>query len=110
MFPGSMPSVANRSWTSGILRILSTSACRRSTMAGGVPAGAKIACHETTSKPGTPASCMVGTSGRLGTRFAVDTASARTRPLAMCGAATTVVSNISELVAITSWIAGPLPL
>jgi hypothetical protein len=34
---------------SGSRRILPISLCRRSTIAFGVPAGAKIACHETTS-------------------------------------------------------------
>ena len=38
---------------------------------------------------------MVGTLGRLLTRFVDVTASARTLPDWMCGAATTVVSNIS---------------
>ena len=47
----------------------------------------------------------------LGTRLADVTASARSLPLSMCGPATTVVSNImSTWPAITSWIAGALPL
>ena len=34
-------------------------------IAGGVPAGANSANHEVTSKPGNPASIMVGTSGAV---------------------------------------------
>ncbi len=37
-------------------------------------------CQEVTTKSGTPASAMVGTSGRVGKRCAEVTASARIRP------------------------------
>ena len=67
------------------------------TMASGVPVGAKIACHEVTSKsprPLMPDSATVGTSLSASSRCLEVTASARSFPLWICGAATTVVSNI----------------
>ena len=58
-----------------------------------------------------PDSATVGTSGIEARRLGEVTAMARSLPLWMCGAATTVVSNImSTWPPITSWIAGPLPL
>ncbi|MNV01778.1 hypothetical protein D3C71_919960 [compost metagenome] len=109
-----MPKPLSLSCISGVARILRISVCRRSTTGGGVPAGTKIACHDTTSKscrPGTPDSATVGTSGIEARRLAEVTAMARSLPLWMCGPATTVVSNImSTCPPITSWIAGPLPL
>ncbi|MOA14144.1 hypothetical protein D3C78_1342300 [compost metagenome] len=83
-------------------------------MASGVPWGAKMACQDVTSKsprPFTPDSATVGTSLSDSSRCLDVTASARSLPLWMCGAATTVVSNImSTCPPITSWMAGPLPL
>ena len=46
--------------------------------AGGVPAGARMPHHVVTSKPGTPASAIVGMSGNSGDRFAPVTASTGT--------------------------------
>ena len=61
------------------------SACSRSTIGFGVPAGATIICQEAKSKPGTPASATVGISGAIGSRVADDTPSARTLPSASSG-------------------------
>ena len=43
----------------------------------GVPAGAKMAFHEVTSKPGTPPSATVGTLGRDTERLMLEVPSAR---------------------------------
>ena len=48
-----------------------------------VPTGATSDAQVCHSKPGTPASAMVGTFGRSGERFAPGTPSARTRPALM---------------------------
>ena len=58
----------------------------------------------------SPDSFIVGTSGKLGLRFSPLTASARTLPALMCGAADGSESNIDgTLPAIVSCIAGPAP-
>ena len=99
---------------SGWARILRISSCRRVTTGVGVPAGTKMACQDCTWKSlssATPDSATVGTSGMEARRWGEVTAMARSLPLWMCGAATTVVSNImSTWPLITSWMAGPLPL
>jgi len=47
-----------------------------------------------------PASCMVGTSGRLEARLPLDTANARNFPARICGTDVITVSNMkSELAA-----------
>ena len=55
------------------------SASSRSTMGWGVPAGVISANQPVYSKPGTPASATVGTSGSSGERSLPVTASARRR-------------------------------
>ena len=80
-----MPRFVNSCVTSGSLKIARTSLFRSATISGGVPAGATIICQAADSKPAMPASCMVGTSGVAGERFAVDTASARSLPSRICG-------------------------
>ena len=62
-------------------------ALRRSTMALGVPVGAKSPNQVTTSKPPTPASATVGTSGNAVQRVLLVTASSRTLPLLTCPSA-----------------------
>ena len=78
-----------------------------------MPFGPKIANQNrnSTSAGGTPASCMVGTSGIAGERAGLVTASAltlplSTRPLVAC----TEVMVIGTWPAITSPIAWPPPL
>src|SRR5215207_5849793 len=60
---GARPKLASLSTVSGMARILATSVASRSTMALGVPGGARIACHDLTSKFGRPDSAKVGTFG-----------------------------------------------
>ncbi|MNV86245.1 hypothetical protein D3C71_1802600 [compost metagenome] len=99
---------------SGWASTLRISSCKRVTMGLGVFLGTKMACQDCTSKSlssGTPDSATVGTSGMDARRLADVTAMARSLPLWIWGAATTVVSNImSTWPLITSWMAGPLPL
>jgi hypothetical protein len=82
-----------------------------STMSRGVPVGARIPNHDDASKPGTPASAIVGTSGNAGARFVEVTAIARSLPALMCGIAEGRLSNM-----ICTWppsrsvIAGAEPL
>src|SRR5437899_3203351 len=45
-----------------------TASHSRSTTSRGVPVGASRPIHDTASKPGTPASATVGTSGKIGGR------------------------------------------
>jgi len=49
-------------------------------ISGGVLAGTNSAYHDDTSKPGIPDSAMVGSSGAVGKRFGVVTASPRSCP------------------------------
>ena len=77
----------------------SSSACRMAALslsitAGGVPAGAKMPSHALTSKPGTPDSAIVGSSGAPGKRRAVDTARPRTLPPFASGYAFGITSII----------------
>src|SRR5262249_37716897 len=57
--------------TSGIFSALAISACSRWMIGLGVPLGANTACHDDISKPGTPASAIVGVFGASGIRLAV---------------------------------------
>src|SRR5258707_15519104 len=57
---GSPPSRASRCLTSSVASTALSSLLRRSMIARGVPAGASNTDLCTTSKPGTPASAMVG--------------------------------------------------
>jgi len=47
-----MPIAISRSRTSDIAMMRTSSRLSRSTISGGVPAGARMLCHELTSKPG----------------------------------------------------------
>jgi hypothetical protein len=77
----SMPSDwPSRCCTAGSFSARTTSAFRRCTTSFGVPRGAYSACHDTISKPLTPASAMVGTSGSSDERLGDVTASARNLP------------------------------
>ena len=46
----------------------------------GVPAGARMPVHESTTNPGTPPSMKVGTSGSEVERFSLDVAMPFSRP------------------------------
>ena len=62
--------------TSGIAATALSSACSRSITGLGAAAGAQIIVQPTASKPGTPDSAIVGTSGNAGTRVVELTPSA----------------------------------
>jgi len=77
------------------------------TMSGGVWAGTNQPCQLEDSKPASPLSATVGTSGSAGERLAPATASARSVPAATCGRAVAIG-------AIATWIslvmrAGKIP-
>ena len=81
----SNPTLAIRSFASGLSMIERSSVLRRLTISGGVLAGANRAAHESMSKSVTPASCRVGTSGTSALRLIRVTASARNVPALTCG-------------------------
>ena len=62
----------------------------------GVADGTHKMVQPTASKPGTPASAIVGMSGAAGTRVVDVTPSARTLPAAICATTVPVSANISE--------------
>src|SRR4051812_32189335 len=92
----SSPCANNAAFTSGSASTLAVSALIRVTTAGGVPAGASKPNHDSISKPGSAASATVGTSGNMSERFGVETASARTLPLLICGCTPVTVTNSTE--------------
>ena len=63
-------------------------------MSGGVLAGMNSAYQDDTSNPGTPDSAMVGSSGAVGKRFAVVTASPRSWPVRTVCSSEPVVLNM----------------
>ena len=78
---------------------------------GGVPAGAISPNHVEMSKPGTPASAIVGRSGASFDRCDVVTASARSLPALTCTIAFARLSNMSWVSpASSAWVAGAAPL
>jgi hypothetical protein len=79
----SAPSAENRSLTAGWASTCPSAALSFSTMSRGVFAGARMPVTVLASKPGTPDSASVGTSGSAAARFAVVTAIARMRPALM---------------------------
>src|SRR5581483_704531 len=89
---------------------LRVSASSRATTSGGVPAVVARPVQPLTSKPGKPDSMNVGTPGSCGSRCAVATASARTRPARMCGRSGSADSTImSTLPATRALIAAAEP-
>ena len=73
--------------------IFARSPLMRLMMSGGVPRGATSAHQTLASKPGTPASIMVGTSGSAPERCGPVTASGRNFPALICGMAGTMSEN-----------------
>ena len=80
---GMVPIRTITSRTSGVAATALSSACSRSITGLGVADGAQIIVHPTESKPGTPDSAIVGTSGNAGTRAVELTPSGRTLPALM---------------------------
>src|SRR6185312_15464412 len=83
---GVAPSFSQAAFISGRETILVISRLSRSTIGLGVPAGAMKPTQSVAWKPGTPASAMVGTSGRMGERAVPVVPSARTMPPLIIGA------------------------
>ena len=81
---GEMPCRAMAACQSGAAVVRWIASASRASTGAGVPAGATTAHHATISVPATPASAMVGTSGRAGLRRCPETASARARPAWIC--------------------------
>ena len=108
---GSAPSAMSFARTSGVFRILVTSAFHFAIMAAGVPAGAKSPYHVEMSKPGRPASAIVGNSGTSVDRSAVVTASAFNLPALTWAIALARLSNMNCVSpASSAWVAGAPPL
>ena len=80
-------------------------------MSGGVAAGATSICQAAASKPGTPASAMVGMSFTAGMRSLVEMPSERTLPASICAMPGARSQNIRSMwPATTSLSAGSVPL
>src|SRR4029077_2678501 len=71
---GTKPRLSSRSLTSGMAIICTMSLCQRSMISLGVPAGATMPVSVSLSRSGTPASTLVGTSGKDGERRVLSTA------------------------------------
>ena len=96
---------------SGMATIVAISFCSRSTIAFGVPFGAKMPWMVSDSWPLMPASAMVGTSGSAFERFLVVTASARSLPVSMSCVVVVMATNENGVsLASTACAAGPPPL
>src|SRR5437016_4125139 len=74
------PSGSNRALTAGSDNAVTVAAFSLAMISGGVLAGTNSAYQDDTSNPGTPDSAMVGSSGAVGKRFGVVTASPRSCP------------------------------
>src|ERR1700730_6317684 len=71
---GTKPRLSSRSLTSGMATICTMFLCQRSMISLGVPAGATMPVSVSLSRSGTPASTLVGTSGKDGERRVLSTA------------------------------------
>ena len=80
MIIGSVPCFASQSRISGVAKVRAMSFASLSTTPAGVPAGTHTPYQIGQSKPETPASAIVGTSGSKDERFLVVTPSARSLP------------------------------
>ena len=90
--------------------IFCTSALRRATITGGMPAGPNSPIQLLTSNPGTD-SATVGTSGKAGERAVPSTASERSFAARTCGSTVGMVAKIIDVCPPSrSVIAGTLPL
>src|SRR5689334_19992799 len=90
---GVAPVFSQASLMSGRARILVISLLSLSTIGFGVPAGAMKPTQSVALKPGTPASAIVGTSGKVVDRVLPLVPSARTRPALIIGAIVGTESN-----------------
>ena len=80
-------------------------------MAGGVPAGAMRPLQELTSKPASPDSISVGTSGSCGRRCVPATASARSLGFLAWGMAESEVTKLMDTSPESNaFMAGAVPL
>src|SRR5262249_36147247 len=90
---GVAPVFSQASLISGRDAILVISRLSLSTIGCGVPAGAMKPTQRVALKPATPASAIVGTSGRIGDRVFPVVPRARTRPALIIGAMVGTESN-----------------
>src|ERR1700686_1939147 len=82
-----MPWARNGAMTSSVFNAALISRDSAATISGGVPAGASRPNQTLVSKPGRPASAMVGTSGVIAARLDCATASATSSPDCTCRSA-----------------------
>ena len=92
-----MPCAFNAACTGSLMRASCADAASFSTMSGGVLAGASSPIQMPASKPGMPASSIVGTSGRMPARLGCATAIGLSVPAATCGASVAATLNISVM-------------
>src|SRR6202035_382918 len=97
MVIGIAPWRSHAAMISGRLMVLLIAALSFSTIGFGVPAGAMMPSQMVASKPGTPASAMVGTSGSTLERVVAEVPSARTWPAWAFGAMVVMASNIISM-------------
>src|SRR5688572_31442209 len=103
------PSKSNLARTSGSDSAVTVARLTLAMMSGGVLAGMNSAYHDDTSNPGTPDSAMVGSSGAVGNRRAVVTASPRSWPLrTVCSSEPVVLKMASTRPAMVS-VTAPAP-
>src|SRR3974377_1351323 len=93
MLTGVAPVFSQATLMSGRVTTLVISLLSFSTIGCGVPAGAMKPTHSVAWKTGTPASAMVGTSGRIGERVKPLVPSARTLLALIIGAMVGTLSN-----------------
>ena len=85
--------------------MMRVSSASRLMTSGGVPAGARNICEVSTTALGTPASAMVGTSGRSSSRLSAVTARARNCPpftIGVAGGGSAMVSADCSPMTLTS--------
>src|SRR5687767_8376357 len=107
----SAPCAAMEDFISDVFNALIVSAFRRLMIAGGVEAGASKPNHDSISKPGSPASDSVGTSGNRLERLAAVTPGAFSFPFLICiWRALTLEKCIDISPPSTAMVAGGPPL
>jgi len=104
------PPFVRRCTTSAEVMVWSMTACIRSTISLGVPAGRNTPCQELALSSGNPCSVVVAVSGNCSMRLGVLTASAFSRPARTCPSADDAVTNMRCVSAATRPLsAGPAP-
>lgn len=94
-WPGSAPILSQRFRMAGSAKSFCSTLAMRSTIVGGVPAGATRPLQPVTSEPSKPDSAIVRTSGACGNRFALVRAMARKPPERIHVSASEKLANVS---------------